>query len=118
VNSPGMHELSIAQDIIDLAEGKARERNSRSIQKIKVRLGEFTTVAREALAFAFEAARAGTLAADAELEIEIVPMITRCVSCGLVSDPVREVCLICAQCGLPLEVVDGAELQVEYLELE
>jgi hydrogenase nickel incorporation protein HypA/HybF len=104
--------------IIELAEEKARERNSRAIQKIKVQLGEFTTVAREALEFGFEAARTGTLAAGAELEIEIVPMITRCVSCGPVCDPVYEVCLICAQCGLPLEVVAGAELQLEYIELE
>src|SRR5271165_3074761 len=103
-----MHELSIAQDIIDVAEGKARERNSRSIQKVKVRLGEFTTVAREALEFAFEVARGGTLASDALLEVEIVPMLTRCVSCGPVRDPVRDVCLICPQCGLPLEVVAGA----------
>lgn len=113
-----MHELSIAQDIIELAEGKARERNSRAIQKIKLRLGEFTTVAREALEFAFEAARLGTLAADAELEIESVPMIVRCVSCGPVCDPAHEVCLICARCGLPLEIVAGAEIQLEYIELE
>ncbi len=113
-----MHELSIAQDIIELAEAKARERNSPAIQKIKVRLGEFTTVAKEALEFAFEAARTGTLAAGAELEIEIVPMLTRCVSCGSVCDPVHEVCLICSRCGLPLEVVAGGDLQLEYIDLE
>jgi len=113
-----VHELSIAQDIIELAAATAREKHSRAIQKIKVRLGEFTTIAREALEFAFEVARGGTLAATAQLEIEIVPMVTRCVSCGPVKNPAREVCLICAQCGLPLEIVVGAELQVEYVDLE
>ena len=52
-----MHELSIAQDIIELAEATAREKHSRAIQKIKVRLGEFTTIAREALEFAFDVAK-------------------------------------------------------------
>jgi hydrogenase nickel incorporation protein HypA/HybF len=113
-----MHELSIAQSIIEIAEAKAREENSRCIQTIKIRLGEFTTVVREALEFAFEVARRDTLAETARLEIESVPMVVRCVVCGLVTEPVREVCLICLQCGLPLEVVSGEELQVEYIEVE
>jgi hydrogenase nickel incorporation protein HypA/HybF len=113
-----MHELSIAQSIIEIAEVKAREANSRRIQLIKIRLGEFTTVVREALDFAFEVARRETLAENARLEIESVPMVVRCVACGAVTDPVREVCLLCPQCGLPLEVVSGEELQVEYIEIE
>jgi hydrogenase nickel incorporation protein HypA/HybF len=113
-----MHELSIAQSIVEIAEAKAREANSRCIQVIKIRLGEFTTVVPEALEFAFEAARLETLAENARLEIERVPMVVRCVACGSVTDPVREVCLICPQCGLPLEVVSGEELQVEYIEVE
>lgn len=113
-----MHEISIAQSIIEIAETKAREENSRSIQVIKIRLGEFTTIVREALEFAFEIARRETLAENARLEIEGVPMVVRCVSCGSVTNPVREVCLLCPQCGLPLEVVTGEELQVEYIEIE
>ena len=113
-----MHEISIAQNIIEIAEAKAREENSRCIQVIKIRLGEFTTIVREALEFAFEIARQDTLAQTAKLEIEIVPMSVRCAVCGPVTDPMREVCLLCPRCGLPLEVVTGEELQVEYIEVE
>jgi hydrogenase nickel incorporation protein HypA/HybF len=113
-----MHELSIAQSIIEIAEEKAREENSLCIQTIKIRLGEFTTVVRDALEFAFEVARRETLAENARLEIESVPMVLRCVTCGSVTDPMREVCLICPRCGLPLEIVLGEELQVEYIEVE
>jgi hydrogenase nickel incorporation protein HypA/HybF len=113
-----MHEISIAKSIIEIAEAKAREANSRSIQSIKIRLGESATITREALEFAFDVARCETLAENATLEIESVPMVIRCVTCGPVTDPVRDVCLICPQCGLPLEVVSGEELQVEYIEVE
>ena len=113
-----MHELSIIQSIIEIAEEKAREQNSPNIQLIKIRLGEFTTVVREALEYAFEVARRETLAENARLEIESVPMVVRCVTCGAVNDPVRELCLICPQCGLPLEIVSGEELRVEYIEVE
>jgi hydrogenase nickel insertion protein HypA len=70
VDITAMHELSIAKGIIEIAEAKAREENSRCIQTIKVRLGEFTTVVREALEFAFEVACLETLAKNARLEIE------------------------------------------------
>jgi len=113
-----MHEISSAQSIIDIAEAKAREENSRSIQTIKIRLGEFTTIVREALEFAFEVARRETLAENARLDIERVPMALSCVLCGPVTDPVREICLICPQCGLPLKVVSGEELHVEYIEVD
>jgi hydrogenase/urease nickel incorporation metallochaperone HypA len=67
--------------------------------------GEFTTIVREALEFAFEIARRETLAANAKLEIEIVPMALRCAVCGPVTNPGREMCLLHPQCGLPLEIV-------------
>lgn len=113
-----MHEISIALSIIEIAESKAREQNSRCIQTIKIRLGEFTAVVKEALEVAFEVARQGTLAENARLEIEKVPMIVRCVTCGPIANPMRSVCLVCSQCGLPLEIISGAELQVEYIEIE
>jgi hydrogenase nickel incorporation protein HypA/HybF len=83
-----------------------------------LRLGEFTTIVREALEFAFEIARQGTLAEYALLEIEVVPMVVRCVVCDALTQPVQAVRLICAQCGFPLEIVSGEELQIEYIEIE
>jgi len=113
-----MHELSVAQSIIKIAEANARKPNCTCIQTIKIRLGEFTTIVPEALEFAFEVARRGTLADDATLEIEFVPMVTRCALCGSIRDPVRQVCLLCPKCGLPLEIISGEELQVEYIEVK
>ena len=113
-----MHELSIAANILSIAEAKARERNGCSIQAVGIRLGEFTNIAREALEFAFEVAREGTLAHNARLEIEVVAMIVECVVCHGVNHPERTLCLICAHCGFPLKIVSGEELQVDYIELE
>ncbi len=113
-----MHELSLAQNIIEISEATARENGARTIHAIKVRLGEFTSVAREALEFAFEVARRGTLAANAALTIECVAMELRCAICGRVNDPMHDVRLSCPKCGLPVEIVSGEELQLEYIELD
>ena len=113
-----MHEISIAESIVELAGAKAREQDARSIQVIKLRLGTFTTIVPDALQFAFEICRLGTLARDARLEIEIVPMVVRCVVCEASTQPVQDVCLICEECGFPLEIVSGEELQIEYIEVD
>jgi len=113
-----MHEISIAESIVQIAEAKAREQNARSIQVIKLRLGTFTTIVPDALQFAFEICREGTLARDARLEIEIVPMVVRCVVCRASIEPLHGVCLLCEQCGFPLEIVSGEELQIEYIEVD
>jgi hydrogenase nickel incorporation protein HypA/HybF len=113
-----MHEISIAESILDIADQQARAQNARSIQIIKLRLGEFTTIVREALEFAFEIARQGTLAEHARLEIETVSIVLRCAVCDKATPPVGGVCLICAVCGFPMEIISGEELQVEYIEVE
>ena len=113
-----MHEISIAESIVQIAEAKAREQNARSIQVIKLHLGTFTTIVPDALQFAFEIARQETLSHDARLDIEIVPMVVHCVVCESSTQPVRGVCLICEQCGFPLEIVSGEELQIEYIEVD
>jgi len=112
-----MHEISIAESIVGIAEARARDQNALSVQLIRMRLGEFTNIVPEALEFAFEIARQGTIAERAQLEIEIVPMTLFCVVCEAETQPVRGVCLICAQCGFPLKIVAGEELQIEYIDV-
>ena len=113
-----MHEISIIESILEVAEEKAREADSPSITVIKLRLGEFTAIAREALEFAFEVARLGTLAEHARLEIEVVPMVLHCVVCDAGTQPGRAMSLVCPQCGFPLKIVSGKELQIEFIEIE
>jgi hydrogenase nickel incorporation protein HypA/HybF len=113
-----MHEISIIESILEVAEEKAREVNSPSIKVIKLRLGQFTNIARESLEFAFEVARLGTLAECARLEIEVVPMVLHCVVCNSRAQPTRAISLICAQCGFPLKILSGKELQIEFIEIE
>ncbi len=113
-----MHEISIIESILEVAEEKAREVSSPSIKVIKLRLGEFTAIARESLEFAFEVARQGTLAEHALLEIEVVPMVLHCVVCDTPRQPTSARSFICPVCGFPLKIVSGKELQIEFIEIE
>jgi hydrogenase nickel incorporation protein HypA/HybF len=113
-----MHEISIIESILEVAEENAREVNSGSIKAIKLRLGQFTAIAQNALEFAFEVARQGTMAEHARLEIELVPMVLHCVVCDVENEPASGISFVCQRCGFPLKILSGKELQIEYIEID
>ncbi|HEV2667150.1 MAG TPA: hydrogenase maturation nickel metallochaperone HypA, partial [Blastocatellia bacterium] len=60
-----MHEASIVRSMIDIAESEARKHGGSNIRKIKLKVGEFRGVVKEALEFSFAALKKDTLAAEA-----------------------------------------------------
>lgn len=113
-----MHELSIAQSIIEIAENIARENDSKAVKKIKVQIGEFSGVVKEALEFSFDIAKVGTIAENAELEIEIVKFKSICNFCGFVLETMNDFNLFCPNCSEPMSIISGREMKVEYIEIE
>ena len=110
-----MHELSIAQAIVDVA---ARHAGDARVSVVSVRVGALRQVVPSALELAFELCAHGTALDGARLELERVPAGVRCGACGAESEP-PAFPLACGACGgMVVEVVRGEELQVESLELE
>jgi hydrogenase nickel incorporation protein HypA/HybF len=110
-----MHELSIAEAIVDVA---TRHATGRRVRKVEVKVGHLRQVVPDSLSFAFELVTLGTTLDGAELSITQVPATGRCRECGgqsmLESFP-----LCCARCGgLDVNVLAGEELLVDALELE
>jgi hydrogenase nickel incorporation protein HypA/HybF len=110
-----MHELSIAQAIVDVA---ARHAGGAGVERVHVRVGRLRQVVPSALEFAFGLVAAETEAEGAELVLEDVPAAGVCRACGGESElpafPLR-----CGVCGsLDLELVRGEELHVDALEIE
>ncbi|MCC6587375.1 MAG: hydrogenase maturation nickel metallochaperone HypA [Bryobacterales bacterium] len=113
-----MHETAIALSIVEVAERYSRANGGLPIARIHLRVGAFTSIVPDALQFAFEAMRGGTLAENAVLDIEPVPLTCVCAGCGATaSPPVVDLVLVCPRCGGPLEILTGRELQVDYLDL-
>ena len=110
-----MHELSIAQAIVDVA---ARHAGDARVARVYVEVGRLRQVVPSALAFAFELCAHGTPVEGAALELEEIAIVVTCRDCGARSSPAGFP-LGCGTCGgLAVEVVRGEELQVESLELE
>lgn len=113
-----MHEISVAQSVLDIAFSEMEKHASLGINKIKISIGEFSGVVKEALEFAFEVLTPDTAAAGAEIEINIVPLAAKCSRCGPVACRLSDLNFLCPTCGGPVNVTAGREMKVDYLDLE
>jgi hydrogenase nickel incorporation protein HypA/HybF len=71
-----MHEMSIAQSILEVVQQYARDNghtgdvNVPRVRSVRLKVGEMAGVAPESLQFCFEVASEGTVARGAELLID------------------------------------------------
>ncbi len=113
-----MHELSVAQALVEQVRNLADENGATAVAGIRLRIGPLSGVVPELLETAFPLAAAGTVAASAQLHITPAALRVRCETCGAESEatPNR---LLCAACGdWHTRVVCGDELLLERVELD
>jgi hydrogenase nickel incorporation protein HypA/HybF len=109
-----MHELSIADAIVAIAEEHAA---GRRVAKVEVKIGHLRQVVPSALQLAFELVAEGTLVEGAELEVEDIPVRVACRSCAA-DGRVAEFPFTCTSCGTAdVDLLAGDELYVDFLEL-
>ncbi len=111
-----MHEYSIVQSLIELAEQQARDHGASRIDRLEVAIGELSGVETELLARAYETFRDRTLCSQADLVIHPVPARWRCPRCG--RSPERGAALTCPDCDVPFRLETGEEIILERIGLE
>jgi hydrogenase nickel incorporation protein HypA/HybF len=110
-----MHELSIADALLEIA---LRHADGRRIESVEVKVGHLRQVVPDALEFAWTLVTEGTDAEGAALVIEEVPAAGVCRGCGTESgwDAFP---LACTACGsFDVELTRGEELLVDALVME
>lgn len=110
--------MAIAQSVLDIAVREMERHASTGIRKIKISVGEFSGVVKDALEFALEALKSETPAQNAEIEIETVGMTAECASCGPVKCGIRDLNLLCQLCGSTMRITAGRDMRVDYLDLD
>ena len=113
-----MHEVAIMTEALRMAEDAAKSAGASRVLKIRLRIGSLSGVVPDALSFAFDVAREGTLAADATLEIERVPAVCWCETCRAEFDA-PDFFNECPRChNLSGDLRRGRELDIAAVELE
>lgn len=114
-----MHELSIAENLIEIAANAAAAANIRRVQAVHLRVGALSGVVADALLFSYEIAAEGTLLEDSQLIIEEVPAAIYCTCCARVVELPTIQSFNCPVCGTASsEVRQGHELEIISLEVE
>ena len=113
-----MHELAIAQGIIQIVDSEAKKRGFSRVLEIRLKIGEFSGILPDCLLEFFPIAAKGSAAEGAELCIEAVPGRFQCPDCGY-EGPADRKNACCPTCGsVALRMTAGRELYVENLIVE
>lgn len=113
-----MHELSIAINIVEIAEESAKKADASVITAIELDIGTQAGVVLDALDLAMKSAVKGTLLEHAEVRVNSIPARAKCSECGHVF-LIEEIYQECPECGNPFcDVIEGKELRVKSLVAE
>jgi len=110
-----MHEWGLTRRLVKLIEDEALARQLAQVKRVRLATGVLGAAEREALRFNFKTAARGTVAQDAELDIDECPAKALCPAC------LREVLMIehdqaCPYCqAWPLTPLDGEALRITEL---
>ena len=112
-----MHELSIAQSIVDIIHQYVPDHQAGDVRLVKIKVGQMAGVVPDSLDFCFGAIVNDTPLSQARLDIEETPLECQCKICHEIF-AVEQASFLCPQCGSgEIKLISGTELQVVEIEL-
>ena len=104
-----MHEMSIAEGILDVALDTLRQHDASVIHSVQLDLGLMSGVEPDSLLFCWEASR---------IEINTIPIEGKCLDCDK-TFPVENYKFICPYCDSHfVQTIGGRELQVTSMDID
>ena len=112
-----MHELGVANEILDTALSEAVRHAAKRVTSIRLRVGVLRAIEPENLSFLFGHLARGTTAEGALLEIVEEPVRIECPTCG--PSEARAFTFECPRCkGSGVSVTGGDALAILSLDIE
>jgi hydrogenase nickel incorporation protein HypA/HybF len=113
-----MHELSIAQNIIEIVKDYVPEKDYKDVKSIMLKIGEMSGIVADSLEFCFEAIKIDTPLSNSKLVIEKIPFMLFCNKCKSETSNTFGV-RICDKCGeTDTYVVSGTDMKITEIELD
>ena len=111
-----MHELSVAQNIVEIVDEVLQAHPASKIDRIVVDIGELAAVVPETLTFCFGVITEKTNLAKTRLEINHIPLTVDCRKCCKVYE-ISPLHFYCPDCG-NTDVIErsGREFDIKYIE--
>ena len=112
-----MHELSVAQSIVEIIEQHVPPSDWERVRAVRLKIGTAAGIVPESLEFSFQAITADTALRHARLNIESIPFRIHCNSCDTTTenDAGWAVCLHCGSADT--KILSGSELDISEIEV-
>jgi hydrogenase nickel incorporation protein HypA/HybF len=112
-----MHEMSLCEGMLEILQQQAKAQNYSVVKTVFLEIGKLSSVAPDAMRFAFPVVMRGSLAENAVLEIIDVAGQAFCLQClqNVVIQERYEGCPICE--SHQLQIIDGEQMRIKELEV-
>jgi hydrogenase nickel incorporation protein HypA/HybF len=112
-----MHELYLAESIINIIQDYAKRDNFKKVNHVSLSYGRFSCIEPKALQFSFEVQAKETVADGAELKFKVMPAVIHCFSCEKDLE-IKTHAGICPGCGGESVILTAGTEELQILELD
>lgn len=113
-----MHEMSIAESIVEIAKEYAGKENAKKVTELELSIGTLAGIEFESLEFALDVCKNGTILENAKININKIKAKARCLDCNSEFE-VEQVFDACPSCrGYTTMLLCGKEMQVKSLVVD
>jgi hydrogenase nickel incorporation protein HypA/HybF len=110
-----MHELSLTQNILDLA---LKHAGAKKILNVNLLIGQLSDEREESIQFYWEDLTKDTVAQGAKLHFQYVDAELKCLECGTVFHPKEEISLCPACQSHRLTILNGDDVKIDSIDVE
>lgn len=112
-----MHELSIAQSIVELVEEVAIKEKAKSIKSIDIEIGALSGVVLDALEFALEMTIKNTKLESAKINFLNIIGKASCSNCNFLFET-NDLLALCPECKQAnFKIIDGKQMRIKSLTI-
>ena len=113
-----MHEMSIAQGLIDVLKEEMLKHNAKSLRSVRLNIGQMTAIVPDALSFCFQVITDGTEFEGAKLIMDIIPLLGHCSACQEEFE-IMDYAFVCPSCGSTnINTIGGRDLSIVEMEVD
>ncbi len=113
-----MHEMSIAQSLIDVLREEMLKHNAKSLRSVRLNIGQMTAIVPDALSFCFQVITDGTEFEGAKLVMDIIPLMGYCNACEKEFE-IKDYAFVCPSCGsTKINTIGGRDLSIVEMEVD
>ena len=114
-----MHELSITQNILEIALRHGEKAQASKITDLHLIIGQLSSVVDDSVQFYWDMIAEGSLAEGAKLHFKRIPARLECTECGQTYSLEGSQLDGCPACdSSKVKVIAGKEFQLESIEIE